>query len=46
VPLDDERGDAVVAQEDGRRQSDEAAADDQDGNVVLLHEGLLRSYAD
>ena len=35
VPFDDERGDAVVTEEDGRRQPDEAAADDQDGNIVV-----------
>jgi hypothetical protein len=34
VPLDDQRGDAARSEEHRRRQADEAAADDQDRNVL------------
>ncbi len=37
VPLEHERRNAVVAQEDRSRQPDEAAADDQDRNVFARH---------
>ena len=46
VPLDDERGHTVMPEEHRRRQSDEAASDDQDGNVFVLHLGLLDSNAE
>ena len=37
MALEDERGHAVMPEKDRSRQSDEAAADDENGNVFVLH---------
>ena len=46
VPLDDERGHTVMTEEDGRRQPDEAAADDQGRERRGSPCGLLDSHAE
>ncbi len=38
MPLDDQRGNPVLSEEQRRRQADQTAAGDQDGYVVIAHD--------